>query len=112
MKKRNFKLSALLVLALVLILSLFAGCAGATAATTPTAVTTETAAPIAKGGILRIRVNPEISVNYDAAGKVVDVKADNDDAKKIIADYTAFAGKESRQVVKELVEKSVRPVTS
>ncbi len=57
----------------------------------------------ASGGVLCIRVNPEIAVTFDENGKVTKVEARNDDGERIITDYTGYEGKETREVVTELV---------
>ncbi len=55
------------------------------------------------GGVLRLSVNPEIAVHYDADGLVTGVEARNDDGAAILAGYAGFEGKAARQVVAELV---------
>ncbi len=58
---------------------------------------------LAKGGILYLTVNPEIEVAYDNNGNVTGVTAKNDDALKILANYSGFEGKAAKTVVSELV---------
>lgn len=58
---------------------------------------------VAEGGVLYLKVNPEIEVSYDAAGKVVKVEGRNDDGRKILETYAGYEGKECRQVISELV---------
>ena len=90
MKKRSF---LAIVLTLVMILTCFAGCAPRTAANNE----------LTTGGVLCLRVNPEIAVHYDAEGKVTRVEARNDDGSDITADYTGYEGAEVHQVVVDLV---------
>lgn len=58
---------------------------------------------LARGGVLRLAVNPEIAISFDDSGNVTNVEARNDDGSKIVADYTGFEGKACRTVVAELV---------
>ena len=58
----------------------------------------------ANGGVLRLSVNPEIAVSYDADGNVTEVKARNDDGSKIIANYSGYEGKACKTVVAELIQ--------
>ena len=56
------------------------------------------------GGVIYLKVNPEIAVSYDEAGMVTQVAARNDDALKILANYSGFIGKECKVVIPELVK--------
>lgn len=104
MKKKTLIVS----LATVLTLSLFGGLIGCgsrqqtgpSAAQTGTAVETQTEE---QGGVISLKVNPEIAVFYDENGAVTKIESRNDDGKKVIADYTGFEGKECRVVIGELV---------
>lgn len=86
---------SILAVALVLILSLalFTGCGAAADPVTQ----------LASGGTLFLKVNPEIAVHYDADGNVTSVESRNADAEAILASYTGFEGKATRDVVAELV---------
>ena len=59
----------------------------------------------APGGVISVRVNPEIAVTYDEQGLVTMVDGRNDDGKTIAADFTEYEGKECRQVICDLVAK-------
>ena len=59
--------------------------------------------PSAKGGVLNLKVNPEIAISYDENGNVTEVKAINADAVKILENYGGFEGKACGIVVSELV---------
>ena len=109
------KKKLIVTLATVLTLSLFAGLIGCgskqstetkpeqtSSAQTETAAEPETPAEV-KSGVISIKVNPEIAVFYDEAGKVTAVEGRNDDGKKIAIDYKDFEGKECRVVVGELI---------
>lgn len=56
-------------------------------------------------GALLLKVNPEISIHYNAEGKVTQLSGENDDGDEILTWYKDFEGKETRVVVTELVEK-------
>ena len=56
-------------------------------------------------GVLVLSVNPELAVFYDENGNVEQITARNEDAKAILADYTGYEGRETREVVSELVAK-------
>ena len=84
------------ILALTLILSLLcmAGCAQSAPA--------EDAA-LSSGGVLVLRVNPEIAVEYDESGLVTAVTARNNDAMAIITACDGLIGQQTRTAVTELV---------
>lgn len=94
MKKTNLKFILSAAIALVICLFVLAGCGNN--------ATTDSNAQLA-GGVLCLKVNPEIAITYDADGNVTKVDARNDDAKKIITDYTGYEGKACKTVVSELV---------
>lgn len=96
MKKMNCKSILAVALALILCLGCLTGCA-------QTASPLEQIAQIAEGGVLCLKVNPEIAITYDADGNVTKIDARNDDGSKILADYTGFEGKACKEVVAELV---------
>ena len=62
------------------------------------------AAGFSSGGTLVLRVNPEIEIAYDENGMVTEIKGRNDDGKEMVASYSGYEGKETRQVVTDLVE--------
>ncbi len=86
------------ILAVLLALTLCLTACGQSAAPT----FAEGNAALSNGGVLCLKVNPEIAVNYDNDGNVTGVIARNDDALKILAGYT-FQGKDAKTVVSELV---------
>lgn len=55
------------------------------------------------GGILVLRVNPEIAVEYDAEGNVSGITARNDDALAIVANCKGLIGQPTRDVMTGLV---------
>lgn len=56
-----------------------------------------------EGGTLLLKVNPEIAISYDKDGKVTNIESRNDDAKKILELYKEFKGKDTKQVITDLV---------
>lgn len=102
MKKMNRKNKIATAAAIVLSLSLLSGC-----------VSAAPSAPVASGassqggqtvGTILLSVNPEIEIDYDLQGLVRDVEGKNEDGKKVVQNYTDYAGKECQTVVSELVE--------
>ncbi len=61
--------------------------------------------PVAEvaGGVLYLKVNPEIAISYDESGNVVGVEGRNADGSAILENYSDYTGKTARQVVAELV---------
>ena len=57
------------------------------------------------GGVLILRVNPEIAVSYDAQGMVTAVEGRNDDGRALITDDSAFVGLTCRDAISQLVAK-------
>jgi len=55
------------------------------------------------GGVLVLRVNPEIAVEYDAKGNVSGITARNDDALAIVANCKGLIGQPTRNVMTGLV---------
>lgn len=60
---------------------------------------------IADSGTLLLKVNPEIAIDYDQNGKVTSIRGINDDGEEIIANYPDFIGKNSEQVLQDLIVK-------
>jgi len=58
---------------------------------------------LSSGGVLVLRVNPEIAVEYDENGLVTGVSARNDDALAIISSCEGLIGQEARTAVTSLV---------
>ncbi len=65
----------------------------------------EVAAEVENGGVISLKVNPEIDIFYDTNGNVQKIEARNADAKELLKDYTGYVGKTTREVVTELVTK-------
>jgi len=100
-----------LILVLALSAALLVGCTG----------TQETAAMIGEGekiqilsqpekevapagGVLRLKINPEIALHYDENGKVTKLEGRNAEGIQILKDYTGYTGKDTSQVLEELVQ--------
>ncbi len=95
--KQNVRTLIAVALALVLSLTCFVGCSLIPA-------NGSAGIELASGGVLCLKINPEIAIAYDADGNVTGVSARNEDAKKILESYTGFEGKPAKTVVVELVE--------
>ncbi len=67
-----------------------------------------TAAPIPEAkeavGTILLSVNPEIEIEYNKDGLVVELEGNNADGKAIVSQYPDYKGKACTQVVKDLVE--------
>lgn len=103
MKKRT-----ILTLGLVFMMSLacLTGCGGQNETQSASSAPAESASAstdIAAGGVLVLKVNPEIAVEYDDAGNVKGVTARNEDAKAIIEQAGDLIGQPAREAVKQLV---------
>ena len=57
-----------------------------------------------EAGVITLSVNPQLKITYDEEGKVLNVYGLNDDGKKVLSDYTAYEGKDTKVVIKELVK--------
>ena len=99
MKRKNWKVLTVIVLALAMLVSALAGCGQTARSEGP-----EAANLSAGGGVIRLKVNPELGITYDENGSVVGVEARNDDGEKILADFSGYEGKDAAQVIRELVE--------
>ena len=98
----------MVTLATVLSLSLFAGLAGCGSSQKAETGAEQSATVVEaqaeeQGGVISLKVNPEIAVFYDENGAVTKIESRNDDGKKVITDYTGFEGKECRVVIGELI---------
>lgn len=56
------------------------------------------------GGILRLKINPEIALHYDENGKVTKLEGRNADGVQLLQSFTGYEGKETSQVLEELVQ--------
>ena len=57
------------------------------------------------GGVLFLKVNPELALHYDENGKVTKVEGRNPDGVKLLEDFTGYAGKDTALVLEALVER-------
>ena len=95
MKKMNWKKSLTLTASAALALSLLAGCGAQPAEQS----STESKAV----GTVLLSVNPEIEVEYDKSGLVLEIEGLNEDGKTVVKDVKNYQGKDCRTVVNELV---------
>ncbi len=94
------KLTVLAIItALVLTLTLFAGCTKQ-----PTELTLDNTTDLATGGVIVLSVNPKIAVEYDETGKVTGIIARNDDAMKIVSSCQGLIGLETKEAITKLVD--------
>ena len=97
---------SILITLLVLVLSavLLMGCAPENIAAVridPELIASQTAT----GGVLSLKINPEIALHYDESGKVTKLEGRNPDGQTLIRDYTGYTGKDTTEVLTELVER-------
>lgn len=95
MKKMNWKKSLTLTASAALALALLAGCGAQPAEQ----VSSENGAV----GTVLLSVNPEIEVEYDKNGLVLEIEGLNEDGKTVVKDVKDYQGKDCRTVVSELV---------
>ena len=95
MKKMNWKKTFTLTASAALALSLLAGCGAHPAEQS----STESKAV----GTVLLSVNPEIEVEYDKSGLVLEIEGLNEDGKTVVKDVKNYQGKDCRTVVNELV---------
>ena len=88
-----------IAMALVLILTGLTGCGQAASQ----AASTGKDAKLASAGVLVLKVNPEIAIEYDEKGAVTAITARNGDAMAIIDGCEDLIGQETRAVVTKLV---------
>lgn len=94
MKKVTWKNSLPLVLSAALTLSLLTGCKSSQ----PAAPSMEAA------GTVLLSVNPEIEVEFDKGGLVLEIEGVNDDGKTVVAGLENYKGQDCRTVVNLLVK--------
>ena len=99
MKKMNWKNCLTIGAPAVLTLSLLAGCG----ASQPSG-TQQSASESGVAGTVLLSVNPEIEVEYDNGGLVLEIEGINDDGKTVVAGFEDYKGKDCRTVVNELVK--------
>ena len=95
MKKLNWKKSLTLTASAALVLSLMIGCGAHPAELSKTGSE--------KVGAVLLSVNPEIEVEYDKDGLVLEVEGLNESGKTVVKDVKDCQGKDCRTVVSELV---------
>lgn len=102
MKKKNMKLSAL-VLTSVLSLSLLTACTQNAGTAAAPSLTPES--PANSVGTVLLSVNPEIEMDYDDDGNVVALTGRNADGQAVLQGYSGYEGQACTVVVAQLVEK-------
>lgn len=61
-------------------------------------------AQLAAGGVLRLKINPEIALHYDENGMVTKLEGRNQDGVQLLESFTGYEGKETSVVLEELVQ--------
>ena len=56
------------------------------------------------GGVLRLKINPEIAVHYDENGKVTKLEGHNAEGVQLVKMFTGYEGKDTAVVLEELVQ--------
>ena len=95
MKKMNWKKFLALTASAALALALLAGCGAQPAE--------QASAENGTVGTVLLSVNPEIEVEYDKNGMVLEIEGLNKDGKTVVKDVKNYQGKDCRTVVNELV---------
>ena len=104
--KKTFP-AKLIALSLALILSLAAmsGCGSAPAQPSqPSGSSASSGEAASSVGTVLLSVNPEIEMDYDAAGNVVALTGLNEDGRAVLASYTGYQGRACADVIGELVD--------
>ena len=107
--KKTFP-AKLIALSLALILSLAAlsGCGSAPAQPSQASQASGSSASAGEAassvGTVLLSVNPEIEMDYDAAGDVVALTGLNEDGRAVLASYTGYQGRACADVIGELVD--------
>lgn len=68
----------------------------------------EIAAPASQteaGGVLLLKINPEIAIHFDENGKVTKLEGKNPDGTRILDGFSGYTGKDTALVLEELVER-------
>lgn len=88
---------------LTLSASLLLGCSPQEEAAVPVAV--PALEEVSAGGVLCLKINPEIALHYDENGIVTKVEGRNRDGKAIVEKITGYEGQETAQVLADLVDR-------
>ena len=105
-KMKNNMLSKLILAALTATLTVsMASCAqNAVSESSLQPESVEQQQVVSAAGTLLLSVNPEIEVEYDKQGLVLEIEGLNDDGKSVISQYQDYQGKACAEVVRELVQ--------
>lgn len=103
MNKKNIFAKLAIVLLVTLVGLVGCGQSDTPAADNTSATAAESPVQVATEGTLYLRVNPEIAIKYNDKGLVTGVKGDNDDGKKLVESFADYTGKETREVINEIV---------
>ncbi len=107
MKKRMLTQVLALTLSAAFTAAALCGCGSSGASGTASGITSRapsTAADPSPAGAVLLSVNPEIEIEYDQRGLVLEVEGLNDDGRNIVGRYGDFSGKTCQAVLNELVQ--------
>lgn len=99
----NKKILSVLGFVLVVFTLVLAGCGGNTEESGLADISTAEGEMLSDSGVLVLRVNPELAIEYNKDGAVTDVVGRNEDGQAILTEYSDFVGKDSGQVLEELI---------
>lgn len=99
MKKMNLKKILSITLSTALALVLLSGCGSSKTAGNTLPEATDKAI-----GTVLLSVNPEIEVEYNDKGLVLEIEGVNDDGKSVVSKSDEYKGKDCRTVLKELIK--------
>lgn len=98
------KISKKVMKSLAIVLGMFAiVLTGCSANSAKSGMGTLSAEGMAESGVLRLKINPDLSIHYNENGEVTEVTGENEDGVKLLEDYSDYIGKESGQVLEELI---------
>ena len=100
-----------LIFSVLLCAALLMGCAGAPTAAQPSAreaapaeLSAQAVPQQTAGGVLMLRINPEIALHYDGSSRITKLEGRNRDGVALLQGYTGYQGKDTTEVLSELVD--------
>ena len=106
MKKTTLKSRAIAVTAAALSLAALAGCVSSGSSPAAGSVASDPSSTTQSQimGTLLLSVNPEIEIDYDDNGRVLEIEGLNEEGKAVVNGYTGYEGQPCRTVAEGLVE--------
>ena len=103
MKKQNWFTKVVTRLVLIFAIGGLAGCATPSPEVESSRSEAAVETSVTKTGVLYIRVNPEVKVQYDEKGNVTSLSGVNDDGSEILKNISKYEGLAVRDVIKQIV---------